>query len=322
MIGNLFGWVVLVTIVVVLGWLTWRAWHLRRAILKWPAVVLTGLFTLVFALVAVIVGRGLAIIYTSPPHTAPTELKVAGTPAQIARGEHLALSLCAGCHSTTGAPPLGGGVNIGKEIPMPIGDIISFNLTPGGPLKNWTDGEIMRVIRQGVDKDGRRLLIMATQPVRNFSDDDIQSIIAYVRSQPALPNPPKQGDFPNLLLAMFVGANLLPAAPPPITGSITAPPKGPTVEYGKYVLSYNDCYQCHGDNYTGGTPGGLTPVGPSLRVVLGWTREQFITTLRTGVDPSGHRLSSQMPWRTFGKMDDDELGGVYEYLHSLPAAAR
>ncbi len=317
MLANIIGWLVLVAVVVFLGWLTWRAWRLRRAILKWPAVVLVGLFTLVFALVAGVVGRGLAIMYSSPPHTPATDLKVAGTPAQIARGQHLALSLCAGCHSVTGEPPLGGGVNIGQDSPVPIGDLISFNLTPGGPLKSWTDGEIMRVLRQGVDRDGRRLFTMASLPVRNFSDDDIQAVIAYLRSQPALPDPPKQGDYPNLLLAVFVGANLVPPAPAPVTGSISAPPKGPTAEFGKYVLSYNDCSFCHGDNYTGGTPGGLSPVGPSLRLVLGWTRAQFITTLRTGVDPSGHALSSVMPWKTYGKLDDDELGGVYEYLHSL-----
>jgi mono/diheme cytochrome c family protein len=322
MFANISGWLLLVAVVVLLGWLTWRAWHLRRAILKWPAVVLAFLFTLVFALVAGVIGRGLLIMYSAPPHTPATDLKVAGTPEQLARGEHLALSLCAGCHSATGELPLGGGVNVGADSPVPIGELISFNLTPGGQLKNWTDGEIMRVLRQGVDKDGHRLLTMATLPVRNFSDNDIQAVIAYLRSQPALPDPPKQGDYPNLLLAVFVGANLAPPAPAPVTGSIVAPPNGPTAEFGKYVLSYNDCDFCHGPDYAGGKPGGLTPVGPSLRLVRGWTREQFITTLRTGVDPSGHALSPAMPWQTYGKLDDDELGGVYEYLHSLPAAAQ
>lgn len=319
MLVNMLEWLVILAVAALLGWLTWRAWHSRRGLVRWGGGLLGGLLTLVVALVAGVIGRGLLIMYSAPPHTPAPDLTVAGTPEQIARGQHLAESLCAGCHSATGQPPLGGGVNIGKDSPVPIGDMISFNLTPGGPLKDWTDGEIQRVIRQGVDRDGKRLFAMSTLPVRNFSDADIEAVIAYLRSQPALPDPPKQGDYPNLLLAVFVGANLVPQAPPPITGSISAPPKGPTAEYGRYVLSYNDCYQCHGATYEGGTPGGLTPVGPSLRVVAGWTREQFITTLRTGVDPSGLELdATKMPWPTFGKMDDDELGGVYEYLRGLP----
>jgi cytochrome c553 len=158
-------------------------------------------------------------------------------------------------------------VNIGTDSPVPIGDLISFNLTPGGPLKDWTDGEIMRVLRQGVDRDGRRLFAMASLPVRNFSDDDIQAVIAYLRSSGAAqPAPP--GRLPQPAAGRVCGRQPVPPAPAPVTGSISAPPKGPTAEFGAYVLSYNDCSFCHGDDYTGGTPGGLEPVGPSLRLVL------------------------------------------------------
>ena len=47
-------------------------------------------------------------------------------------------------------------------------------------------------------------------------------------------------------------------------------------------------------------------------------REQFITTLRTGVDPDGHQLSDAMPWREIGNLDDDELAAIHLYLKSLP----
>ena len=63
--------------------------------------------------------------------------------------------------------------------------------------------------------------------------------------------------------------------------------------------------------------GGLVLVAVALGLLRGWTREPFISSLRTGVDPSGHALSSVMPRKTYGKLDDDELGGVYAYLHGL-----
>ena len=33
-----------------------------------------------------------------------------------------------------------------------MGVLYATNLTPGGPLKDWTDGEIVRAIREGVAK--------------------------------------------------------------------------------------------------------------------------------------------------------------------------
>jgi len=40
--------------------------------------------------------------------------------------------------------------------------------------------------------------------------------------------------------------------------------------------------------------------------------------LRTGKDPTGRPISDIMPWRTVGKMDDEDLTAIYQYLaHSF-----
>jgi len=116
---------------------------------------------------------------------------------------------------------------------------------------------------------------------------------------------------------VMLGAGMLPSGKPVITGRITAPPKGPTVEFGEYILSYQDCRECHGANLTGGIQGQLAPVGPGLDMVKDWKPAEFISTLRTGIDPTGHELGKQMPWRPIGRMDDDELTAIYEYLAHL-----
>lgn len=67
----------------------------------------------------------------------------------------------------------------------------------------------------------------------------------------------------------------------------------------------------------GGVPGQLGPIGPDLDLVKGWKVEDFIATMRTGINPAGYRLSEQMPWRPIGKMDDEELAALYEYLTQL-----
>jgi len=320
MIGNLLTWLVIVVVTVVFGWLTWRAWRAKRWFVKWPGVVLSGLLTLVLGLVSVLAAIGLYQFY-APRGSPIEELQVAGTPEQIARGEHLAKIECVGCHALNGELPLSGGRDVAADLPLPLGSFISINLTQGGPLKDWSDGEILRVLREGVDRDGRPLVVMSVNTVRYFSDEDKQAIIAYLRSQPSVvtetPDPP---DRPTLLFAVMVGAGQIKFEPPV---TVVAPPKGPTAEYGAYIMGWRDCRGCHGADLNGGTgePAGLSPKGPSLRVVQGWTLEQFMTTLRTGVDPSGHALdSSQMPWKEIGLMDDDELGALYAYLKALPPA--
>ena len=65
-------------------------------------------------------------------------------------------------------------------------------------------------------------------------------------------------------------------------------------------------------------PGRLGPQGPDLNLVKEWKLEEFVATMRTGVDRSGHELSKQMPWQSIGRMSDEELKAVYEYLTRLP----
>ena len=110
----------------------------------------------------------------------------------------------------------------------------------------------------------------------------------------------------NILGLVMLGAGMLPPAKPIITGHVSGPLKGPTYE-SEYILSYQDCRECHGEKLTGGVPGQLAPLGPDLNLVKDWTLAGFTAAMRTGIGPNGHQISEQMPWRSVGKMDDDEL---------------
>jgi mono/diheme cytochrome c family protein len=79
-------------------------------------------------------------------------------------------------------------------------------------------------------------------------------------------------------------------------------------------MSYQDCRECHGKNLSGGVPGQLPPLGPDLGIVTQWTCDEFVTTMRSGVDPNGHQIGEKMPWRPIGRMDNDELAAMYQYL--------
>ena len=204
---------------------------------------------------------------------------------------------------------------MGKDLSIPIGSFVSSNLTPAGQLTHWSDGEIFRAIRNGIDADGHWLVIMSYTNAGKLSDEDVQPLIAYLRTQPAAGtatvDPPDQF---SLLGFVMLGSGLLPTGKPVFTGVVTSPRKGPTAEYGEYISRYQDCRECHGADLNGGKPGQVGPIGPGLNLVKQWKLEEFIDTMRTGTDPYGHHLGDQMPWRFIGRMDDEELTALYEYL--------
>jgi mono/diheme cytochrome c family protein len=294
-----------------------RAWRAENKFLKWGGMVLAAVFSAAVTLISVIMVVGLVDLHA---RSAPTlDLKVAGTPEQIVRGQAISDGFCSGCHSRTGT--LTGGLDLAQDLPVPIGSFVASNLTPAGQLSHWSDGDIFRAIRNGVGKDGHWLIIMSYTNAGKLSDGDTRAVIAYLRSLPAAgkqtDNPP---DHLNLLGVMMLGAGMLPRGKPVSTGVVTAPPRSPNLQYGEYILSYQDCRACHGDKLTGGVPGQLAPLGPDLTLVKGWKFEEFVTAMRTGVDPNGRELGKQMPWQPIGRMGDEELRAVYEYLAHMPDA--
>jgi mono/diheme cytochrome c family protein len=312
---NVIALVMLIAGAALFVWLSIRAQRIKASSLKWGGVCLAGVVAAVASVLSVIMITGL---YKLHSRSAPVpNLKVVGTPEQIQRGQAIANSFCGACHSKTGN--LTGGVDIGNDLVVPIGSFIPPNLTPAGQLKNWSDGEIFRAIRNGVDADGHWMIIMSYSNAGKLSDDDMRALIAYIRTLAGegqqTPNAP---DRLNPLGIAMLGAGLLPTGNPVFTGVVTAPLKAATVKYGEYILSYQDCRVCHGANLTGGVEGQLGPIGPDLNLVKAWKLDEFVATMRTGVDPNGHELSKQMPWRPVGNMDDVELGAIYQYLTHMP----
>jgi mono/diheme cytochrome c family protein len=312
---NIVELVALIAIAALLAWSGFHIWRVKNRMVKWGGAGLLALLSVAVLSASALISLGMIKQHS---RSAPLpDIKVAATPERIARGKDIADGFCGACHTKTGT--LTGGYDVAVEIAIPVGSLVASNLTPAGSLRHWSDGEIFRAIRNGVDADGQWLTMMSYVNAGHLSDDDIKAVIAYIRSLPAAgdltPEPP---DHLNLLGLAMLGAGMLPSGNPIITEHISAPPKAPTVQFGEYILSYQDCRACHGKNLTGGVPGQLPPLGPDLNLVKDWTLAGFTAAMRTGIDPNGHQISEQMPWRAVGKMDDDELAAVYQYLTHLP----
>jgi cytochrome c553 len=299
---------------ILFAWLSLRAWRVRSLALRIVAGVVTALLTLVLALVSIVGLAGAYRLYA--PHGSPAAtITVQASADQIAAAGRRANG-CTGCHSSTGALPLDGGDQ--NFLGGPLGTLVPPNLTPGGRLKDWTDGEIIRAIREGVDRDGHPLIIMPSDSFHNLSDADVQALVAFLRSQPASAHTTPARDL-GIMALVLVGGGLFPTAEQPhITQVQTAPPPGVTPAYGKYLVDITGCPVCHGPTLEGGTPGGFgPPVGPGLRALVPtWQEAAFVSFFRTGVDPYGRGIDPDtMPWSDIGKAyQDDELRAMYEYI--------
>lgn len=321
MFANILILLVLIALTVGAGWLTWRAVRAKRLWVKIAGGLGAGLLTLVLAAVTFVGGKGLALVYFPGAPAAP-DLTVAGTPEQLARGEYIASISCIGCHGSfpngvEGAPafPLVGGVDLAAAEGFGfIGQLGTQNLTPGGKLADYTDGEIFRALRHGVDKDGRLLGFMSLVSVGQLSDDDLEALIAFLRAQPAATTQGPTGDKINFVGLIFWGAGLFPA-PEKRPETITAPPQGITAEYGKYVATIGDCRGCHGPDMTGTPASAAGPAVPNPRPFVGTlTPERFVEVMRTGVKPDGVAFPATMPWQAAAAMNDDDLAALYAYL--------
>jgi mono/diheme cytochrome c family protein len=326
MIGNLLILLLMIGLAVAFGWLTYRAIRAKKIWVKIVGGLGAGLLTLIFAAVAFFGAKGMAATYFPGAPDAP-DLTVAGTPEQIARGEYLVNIACVGCHSPvgpdgrpTGQHPLSGGWNIADAEGFGfIGYMIAENLTPGGKLADYSDGELFRVLRYSIDQQGYELGMMSFLPYRELSNEDSEAIIAYLRSLPPAPTTGITGAKMNFLGAVMSGAGLFGEAPPLAPAVITAPPQGVNAEYGKYVATFGECRGCHGPDATGAPATSVSPAIPNPRpLVSTLTLEQFSAMMRSGVKPNGKPFPETMPWQNASKMNDGDLAALYAYLTAQP----
>ena len=312
---------------------------------------LKALGGLVAVVLVLAIGAVAYLTVKKPAMNPPSTEKVERTPERIARGKYLVhhASDCLGCHSehvmTYGVPVKpgtegGGGFTFTKDFGVP-GSVTAPNITPDPEtgLGKWTDGEIMRAIREGVDRDGRALFpMMPYEHLREMSDEDVKSVVAYLRTMPPVKNriPEPQIDFPVNLIVKTV--------PKPLTGPVSAPDRKDTVAYGRYLTRIGGCYDCHtphtdkgalveasafsggwemkgpwGRNYTANlTPAPGTFLGTATKQMFIARFRAFSTMNAENAPPAAKGRNTIMPWLPFSQLTDEDLGAIYDYLKTVP----
>jgi len=130
-----------------------------------------------------------------PAYGPPIKEKIVAPPRTdlVAYGAYLAgpLGHCTDCHTpwVQGIPDFKRVGSGGNTLKGPWGVTVSRNLTPHETgLKDWSDAEIARAIREGKSRNGSALRPpMAFDWYKNINDEDMKALIAYLRSLKPLP---------------------------------------------------------------------------------------------------------------------------------------
>lgn len=247
----------------------------------------------------------------------------------VERGDYIVntIGACGSCHTPMGPQGFIAEQNLGGRLveQTEAFTAIAPNITPGGAVKEWSDDELAKAIREGIRPDGSVIgPPMPFEVYRGLSDTDLKSIVMYLRTVPAVENDPGKSIY---------NIPLPPAWGPPIT-SVADVPEGATVEYGAYLAGpVGHCTVCHtpfgeqgpmfdtllgagGNEFHGpwgvSVSANITPVGISR-----YSDAELADIITKGVRPNGQPMLPPMSYGHYAGMTGDDVSAVILYLRSL-----
>jgi len=296
---------------------------------------------------AALAGGAAAVLELMPPKMRAVDpaRRFEVTEERVARGRYIveAEAHCMLCHSehdwkTHGAPDLPGLAGAGWDVPwrdngMP-GAVFASNITSDHAtgIGAVSDDALARAIREGVSRDGRALFMMPWQNYRHFSDEELASVIVYLRTLPAVTRP--RGT-----TAIDVPVRwILKSQPEPLTAPVAETSASDPIARGRRLSEIGMCETCHtpvdarhqplaGMAFAGGqefTIDGVrylsSNITPHPSGISYYSEELFIRTMRTG-NLGGRRLAPIMPWSDIRKLTDEDLKALWAFLKTVAPVA-
>jgi mono/diheme cytochrome c family protein len=270
-----------------------------------------------------------------------TDRRFEPSAARLERGEYLVRSVagCLFCHSeidtsTRGLPIKAGRAGVGRslvaeDLPWLVASNISSD--PDTGAGKWSDDMLARAIREGIGHDDRTLFpMMPYQNYRMMSDEDLASVITYIRSLPAVRQDHARTAIP------FPLNRLINSVPQPIAGPVPEPDLSTPEKRGHYLTTIASCADCHtprddkgaplpGFAFAGGNavnfagarePKAAANLTPAANGIPYYDENLFLEVIRTG-RVRERELSDVMPWALYRTMKDEDLKAVFAYLKTL-----
>lgn len=306
-------------------------------------LVIAGI--LVVLLIVLLAGALVALVgvrpLLGPKSRSLTDRKFHFTPERLERGRYLAenLMLCMDCHSAhdLSTPPYPVTEPYAGEV-FPLeglpGRIVASNLTPdpGTGIGNWTDDQLARAIREGIGHDGRALYPLMPYPwFRRLSDEDLASVIVYLRSREPVHKPLPKTEI------IFPVKYLIRSLPQPLHEPVPPPDLSTPEKRGEYLVTMAACFDCHTPQRRGepipelAFSGGFDLRGPWGRVASSnitpdptgipyYDEELFLQAMRTG-HVRARKLHDLMPWTYYRNLTYEDLRAMFAYLKTLSPVA-
>ena len=266
-----------------------------------------------------------------------TDRKFQRTPERLARGRYLVNGIgeCFACHgpfhlNAPGWPPVRGKEGSGFDFSSwGTTGVVAPNPTPDRETGAgaWTDDMLARAIREGISHDGHLIdpTIMPYEFYRSMSDEDLASVIVYLRSIPPIRNAFPASRTSRTVVAPYAIPIYAPVPPPDLSTPI---------KRGAYLVQVGACQWCHtlrdanrkplpGFEFAGGdlitttdfqvTSANLTPDPSGISY---YDEAMFLKVMHTG-KVAARNIRPIMPWWFFGQMNDDDLKAIFAYLRTL-----
>jgi cytochrome c2 len=311
-----------------------------KKILKIALYVIVGALGVVLLVGAYIHFKGIPS-YT--PHS--IDLKVKSDSAKVELGRKIATVQCNFCHYSGSTHQLTGSFR--PDVPQFFGKIYSANITqdPAHGIGAWTDGQLAYFLRTGVKPNGKYAPpYMPKYPI--MADEDLQAVIAFLRSESPLVKPSKEKSIPcepSFFSKLLCNTVFTPLPYP--EKPIPKPAISDKEAYGKYLVTAQlDCYACHSADFTTNdllvpekSPGFMGG-GNMLQDLKGnpiysanltmdedtgigiWTEEQFVNALKNGKRPDGKLI--RYPMLPYSVLSDEEAKAIFAYLKSIPKISK
>ncbi len=305
---------------------------------KWLLILSVALLAVLVIAITLTIGWRPFIGAKSRPLTSRTFER---TPQRIERGRYIVTSMsgCLFCHSdhdysSPGVPIRPGKEGAGAIAPEPglPGRIVAPNITPDPETGsgNWTDDQLARAIREGIGHDGRVLFpMMPYSHFREMSDEDIASVIVYLRSMPAVRNPLPKTEI------IFPVKYLINGEPQPITSPVIHAESTDPVKRGEYLVTMGLCSDCHTPSINGQVTPGMDFAGgniiagpwgspasanitPDATGIPYYDEALFLQAMHTGYVGT-RALNPIMPVSVFKNLTDSDLRDIFAYLKTLKA---
>jgi hypothetical protein len=304
----------------------------------------TVLWSVLGVLVLVVLGGITAVgwqIVFGPTARAVTDRKFEITAARLERGQYLTeAAACFHCHSehdlsVPDYPVVSGRRGAGWDMPIPeLGKVVAPNITSDREtgIGAWTDDEIARAIQEGISRDGSALFpLMPYGNFRNLTDEDLASLIVYLRTIPAVTQVRQRSQ---LIFPLSVLVNVMPS---PIAAHTVVARTTPEARGEYLVRTVAGCQDCHSPSHDGNPLDGmdlgggfeLSDPGRNMAKVHAanitsdpsgiahYDEGMFIQVLKSGQVP-GRMLNHIMPFENFRKLTEDDLRDMFAYLKSVP----